>query len=374
MDTSIVMGEGWDDPLRDLPIGRCLTCAACAIVVGMSDEQPWSSNGFYDDKFADDERLPRQFSVRVEELNTEPSSVVLFDGWRSIGNELTDNSRNDDGYRFHDVFHLSYATHLRWSPVIRKLFGRKRRSSAEYDEVEDGGRATVIEEGIAHLVFSYARTAGFFEGAQSVDAQLIGSILNQVSSLEVASASASQWEIAILEGFRVWRQVRAQRGGLVSGDLYARTLRFESIGTSVFTDHPDASEMGATHWALAPTWEPNDLNLAVLFRREPPRPCAYCGKRRIVWQPINQEGGGDAVCTPCQSEAGWPKPTPLPCPYPTHVGPPSKEGKREYLWDRRGRSRVGNLGLATSDKDLVLRTADNDLPTSNHVTQPPRGD
>ena len=301
----------------------------------MSNEQPSSPNGFYDDMFPDDERLPRQFSVRVEELNTEPSRVVLFHGWRSIGNELTDNSRNDDGYRFHDVFHLSYATHLRWSPVSRKLFGRKRRSSAEHDEVEDGGRATVIEEGIAHLVFSYARTVGFFEGVQSIEPHLLASILNQVSSLEVASASASQWEVAILEGFGVWRQARAQRGGLVSGDLETRTLRFESLGTSVFTDNQDACEMGATHWALGPTWEPDDLRLAVLFRRKTPRACAYCGKRRIVWQPINQEGGGDAICTPCQSEAGWPKPRPLPCPYPTHVGPPGERGTRSYLRDDR---------------------------------------
>jgi hypothetical protein len=313
-----------------------------ASLIDMPDEQPSrkrpSSSGFYDGIFPPRQRLPRTFSVRVEELNTEPSRVVLFNGRRQIGNELTDNSRDDDGYRFHNVFHLAYATHLRWSPVVRKLLGRKRRSDSQIDEVEDGGRATVVEEGIAHRVFIHARTVSFFEGAHSVDADLIASILSEVSLLEVASASASQWEIAILEGFRVWRQVRAQRGGLVSCDLNARTLRFESIGTSVFTDHPDAYAMGATHWALAPTWYANDLNLAVLFRREAPARCAYCSKRRVLWQPINQEGGGDPVCSMCQAEAGWPKPRPLPCPYPTHVGRPGEGGvlrKRAYLGDRR---------------------------------------
>ena len=42
----------------------------------MSEEQPSLPGRFYDDMFADEERLPRQFNVRVEELNTEPSRAL----------------------------------------------------------------------------------------------------------------------------------------------------------------------------------------------------------------------------------------------------------------------------------------------------------
>jgi len=295
------------------------------------------SEGFYDEMFPPHQRLPRKFSVRVEELDTDPASVALYCRGRQIGNELTDNSHGDDGYRFHDVFHLAYATHLRWSPVARKLLKRKRRSVRRIDEVEDGGRATVIEEGIAALVFDDARRQDFYEGARNVDSHLIDTILNLVSPYEVASASATQWERAILDGFLVWRKVRAHRGGVVFCDLNARSFRFEPLGTSIFTKHGHAQSMGATHWALPPPFDANDLNLAVLLRREARARCPYCSKRRILWQPINQEGGGDAVCTECQLAAGWPEPRRLPCPYPTHVGisrAPRAQKARVYLEER----------------------------------------
>jgi len=70
-----------------------------------------------------------------------------------IGDELTDNAYKDDGYRFHDVFHSAYVAILGWSPVIRKLLKRKRKRKPRVDEVEDGGRAGVIDEAISAIVF-----------------------------------------------------------------------------------------------------------------------------------------------------------------------------------------------------------------------------
>jgi len=49
--------------------------------------------------------------------------------------------------------------------VLRKLLGRKRRSVPKVDEVEDGGRAWVIDEAIAAAVYEYAERHGFLEGA-----------------------------------------------------------------------------------------------------------------------------------------------------------------------------------------------------------------
>ena len=39
-----------------------------------------------------------------------------------LGNDLMDNAYEDDGYRFHDVFHLACAAVLGWSPVLRALY------------------------------------------------------------------------------------------------------------------------------------------------------------------------------------------------------------------------------------------------------------
>ena len=53
----------------------------------------------------------------------------------NIGDRLTDNRTEPDGYRFHDVFHLAYVAHLGQSPVIRALLKQKRKSDPRLDEL-----------------------------------------------------------------------------------------------------------------------------------------------------------------------------------------------------------------------------------------------
>ena len=111
----------------------------------------------FDATFPEDERFPRRFEVELVDMDDEHRRRVRV----SIddvphGDVLTDNAYDSDGYRFHDVFHLAYAAVLGWSPVTRALLRCKRKSLPLLDEVEDGGRAAVVEEGIAALVFDYA--------------------------------------------------------------------------------------------------------------------------------------------------------------------------------------------------------------------------
>ena len=49
------------------------------------------------------------------------------------------------------------------------LLDCKRKSNPLTDEVEDGGRAAVIEEGVSALVYGYARTRDFLDGATEVE-------------------------------------------------------------------------------------------------------------------------------------------------------------------------------------------------------------
>ena len=77
-----------------------------------------------------------------------------------VGDAVTDNSWEPDGYRFHDVLHLAHAGILGWSPVLRRMLNRKRKYDRRIDEVEDGARAAIVEEAIAKLVHSYARSVG----------------------------------------------------------------------------------------------------------------------------------------------------------------------------------------------------------------------
>jgi NTP pyrophosphatase (non-canonical NTP hydrolase) len=196
----------------------------------------WPAEGtrrfeLYDDGFPEREQFPRQIRIKlVESRDGERAEVRCIWEGQQIGNVVTDNAYEDDGYRFHDVFHISYAVMLGWSPILRKLMDRKRRSSPDMDHIEDGGRATVIEELIAALVFNYARKHSYLDGVGSLDYHLLKTIRELVSGREVASRSLFEWEQAILAGYRVWRLVRANGGGAVIGDLPARTLTYERDG------------------------------------------------------------------------------------------------------------------------------------------------
>jgi NTP pyrophosphatase (non-canonical NTP hydrolase) len=199
--------------------------------VDADERHPLSfTSDYYDELFPRDQQLPRCFRVRIEELaGSSPRKIVVSRRGKPCGNALTDNSFDDDGYRFHDAFHFANAAALRWSPVARKLLGCKRRSQPRVDEVQDGGRAIVIEEGVVAYVFDYARRHDFFERVDRVDTEVLRTIKSMVSGLEVASRSTRDWENAILSGFRVWRQMRTYRGGFLACDLDARTIRFERL-------------------------------------------------------------------------------------------------------------------------------------------------
>ena len=150
----------------------------------------------------------------------------------NIGDPLTDNNRRADGYRFHDIFHLSYAAHLGWSPVIRALLKLKRKSDPLLDENEDGARAIILEEGIATWIFNHAKGHGrkLYADMKSgrLDYALLKQVRSMVDGLAVADCPLWQWENAILDGFRVFRDLYHHRGGTVVADLNKHTLTFKS--------------------------------------------------------------------------------------------------------------------------------------------------
>src|SRR4029077_16007058 len=178
----------------------------------------------FDERFEEDEQIPRKIEMVFQEnLVGGKSYVVQKCNGIKIGDRLTDNMTHDDGYRYHDIFHLSNAAILGWSPVIRALFKCKRKSNAMIDEVEDGARAVIIEEGVSTWVFNYAGRHNFFEGLSMLDYDLLKRIRILVKGFEVERCSLWEWEKAILEGYGVFRSVRANRGGVVTADLLERT-------------------------------------------------------------------------------------------------------------------------------------------------------
>lgn len=179
-----------------------------------------------DDSYEEHEQFPREFEVEFKSAMEDDGKrrVRLFVDGRPFGDPLRDNAYEDDGYRLHDIFHLSYVAVLGWSPVMRKLFGKKRRSVPEVDENEDGGRAQVIDEAISALVFEEARKNNFFAGVESLDYELLRTIKTLTSRLEVNRHSAKQWETAILAGFTVWRALRENENAKIRCNLRQQTI------------------------------------------------------------------------------------------------------------------------------------------------------
>ena len=137
---------------------------------------------FYDDERPSNQRLPRQFKYQFKQSEESDGRVVrvqmvdLLYGAKT-GNALRDNSYKNDGYRFHDVIHLAFATYLGWSPVLRKLLRDRKqimnRTPGETDDAEDGGRAQVIEEAIVADAYFYAEDHMYLEGATTVGQDLL---------------------------------------------------------------------------------------------------------------------------------------------------------------------------------------------------------
>lgn len=190
-----------------------------------TDQHVFSFRRFFDEAFTG-EQLPRVFEVAIRDAN---GKVELQYGDRRLGNPLTDNAYENDGYRYHDVFHLAYIAVLGWSPVFRskEFFDCKRKSDRRVDEVEDGGRSAVIEEAISAIVFENAERRSFYAGLQTIDYEVLRTIKDLTSHLEVKACSMKEWEGAILQGYEVWRQLSAKGSGTVVGNMHERRLTFK---------------------------------------------------------------------------------------------------------------------------------------------------
>ena len=186
-----------------------------------------SSLPTFDSGFVDEERLPLHFEIKI----TQRKSGQSYLQWNGvfIGDPLTDNIVDRDGYRFHDVFHFAHAAILHWSPTFRALIKQKRKSDPQVDEAQDGGRAIVIEEGLTAWIFSRAKQLNFFDGQDSISFDLLKGVQQFVHGYEVEECPLKLWERAILDGYKVFRQVRNSNGGIVIGDREARTITYRSI-------------------------------------------------------------------------------------------------------------------------------------------------
>ena len=217
---------------------------------GYNDER-WSDERItapLDHGFPDTERFPRKMQFLFEEgyradrekivtmtlVNAEPN--FFPDGATktqlgkqlgfTLGSPLTNNSWTDDGYRFHDAFHVAFLGVLGWSPVMRSLLRLKRKSQPRVDECEDGARAFDVEEGISSLLARRAPQYNFFLETQNVDNETLDIIAEHVKGLEVEKLPTWVWKFAISSGFRAMKHLKENAGGYLLADLDCHCIEY----------------------------------------------------------------------------------------------------------------------------------------------------
>lgn len=211
------------------------------------------------------QQFPRKFDVAFVSV-AENRCRMYFAGKR-LGDELTDNSYVDDGYRYHDIMHLANVAKLGWSPVLRGLMGRKRKALPEVDVVEDGARAQIVEEAVIKAIHSVGTRAAKLAGADSeatphalfsrasdITFSFLKFLNTLVQGLEVAKNTYWEWEEAIRSGHEIFYLLRRYGQGTVTVDLNARSISFvphvsidvlgagvAGLGSAVVVIPPDAN-------------------------------------------------------------------------------------------------------------------------------------
>ncbi|MDI6050580.1 nucleoside triphosphate pyrophosphohydrolase family protein [Flavobacterium sp. XS2P24] len=172
----------------------------------------------FDLDYPDNEKFPDEFEIQfisyVEDGINKLKIIDKRDG-EMIGDPLTDNTYEEDGYRYHDIFHYGYLAIMGWSPVIRKLIKLKRKSDSEVDTNEDGARSQITEELISLFIYHHAVDLDLLKYSKSVDSGIIKQVQNLVKNTEVKECSGMQWEKAILNSYEIFNELRENQGGRV---------------------------------------------------------------------------------------------------------------------------------------------------------------
>jgi hypothetical protein len=181
---------------------------------------------FFDAEYTVAEQLPRKFSVSFQEINNTGEVRVILNNSKQIGDVINDNSYQADFYRYHDIFHYTFASMLGWSPCTRSMMKCKRKSSPIIDEIEDGARATITEEALSLLIFNEAKKNNFFSNGETISRNVLELIKEMTEPFEVKIRSYKDWEEAIIKAYEVFRLLIANKGGTIEFDSINRKLKY----------------------------------------------------------------------------------------------------------------------------------------------------
>ncbi len=184
----------------------------------------------FDNKFSSKEQIPKRFTISFREvdLNKKGKVRVIINGNKQLGDTINDNGYKEDFYRYHDIFHYSFATLLGWSPCARAMMQRKRKSNKAVDEIEDGARAAITEEALSMIIFNEAKRKNYFKNSKKISKTTLRLIKEMTENFEVNIRTIKEWEVAILEAYKIFRLLIRNQGGLVKFDCIERKITYSA--------------------------------------------------------------------------------------------------------------------------------------------------
>ena len=198
---------------------------------------PGEPTALYDELFPESERFSRQMEVCF--VSVADGLLQMYYEGKRLGDPLTDNAPVDDGYRYHDILHFAFVAKLGWSPVLRDLLRRKRKSDPKVDVEQDGARARIVEEAVLNAFHAEGERQAtlrprsestsqkrLFATRTEISFDLLRLVENFVRRLEVRESQYWEWENAIFEGFEILYQLREEHQGTIRVDLDERTISF----------------------------------------------------------------------------------------------------------------------------------------------------
>jgi hypothetical protein len=174
------------------------------------------------------EKIPlSRLTFLVQETKPRVSEIFLeleSGGFLNIASKAEEWSHGDEGYQWHDIFHLANFGVLGWSPVMETLLMHEDKQQRK-PSYEVGLRAQTMEEALVAVTLQLAwNDVRLYDGKFILQLQKWANVLTR--HYPVGKQSLDTWQHWCSEAFRLWREARANGGGFIDIDIENRKVMF----------------------------------------------------------------------------------------------------------------------------------------------------
>ncbi len=144
-------------------------------------------------------------------------------GLVNLGSKAEEWSVNEaDGFRWHDLYHLSCFAICGWSAVCKSMLGLGEEVAPKSGMM--GIRAALLEEAIIARFFAELAREDMTPSEAAVEVGLLAERVSQ--GTKMGGISAASWTLAFQKGLQLMHQAQRFGGGWLHLDLEKREIEF----------------------------------------------------------------------------------------------------------------------------------------------------